>query len=631
MTHLVPKVEISKTDPLDSSPVWENVSAYVREFTSNVGRSSELDRFSVGTHSVNFDNNTRVFDPSNTSSPLNGWLLPMRRIRCRLTMSGVDYPVFDGFVRDFPQSYDDQPNKDASTHVDVYGAGYVLQRDMGTMFEEQTRALGPVCWYRFRDSRSLSCPDEMGNYHGTYMARSADSIKRGSFSTPPGATSVLFNEVGAEADNPGVMLPPKLATDVFYSDGSWTVCAWVRMWQVFGFISFPVFPYLMTIGTTLALGSGLCFVALGADQDGRYKVGWRYDPNSIPYTIGADESNITLVDGNLHFVAYKYDSATDVLSIYVDGFLDTWGPIPAMYPTAAQGWIAYNVSISNGEAVTPVPIEVSEFQVYDRALSLQEITNLHNSGSSFSGDDMLDRVGRVLDFAGWPNTRRTISDVESVIRNEGNTAGKVWDYLQSLALVEDGRCFEGADGSVVFRGRRYEPATTNVGDNTGYIRYVTGYPRQSFEHVFTVVRIQSSDGMEYEISATPAEVADFGLKRTLDLGEHQVNLSEIVSKAGYFLSTRKTVANRVDSIMFNLRGLSTANAATILNLTIGEKLRFYRTMPSSPHIDITGWIESRSVEYSGIDCYVTFNISPDYNRDVHKLGTAALGTAKVAY
>lgn len=79
-----------------------DVTAHVRSFNIQRGKSRELDRFQTGTASVQFNNENRYFDPTYEASPFYGQLVPSRAIR----ISVDDVVQFTGTVDDYNIDYD---------------------------------------------------------------------------------------------------------------------------------------------------------------------------------------------------------------------------------------------------------------------------------------------------------------------------------------------------------------------------------------------------------------------------------------------------------------------------------------------------------------------------------------------
>jgi hypothetical protein len=78
------------------STSWTDISAYLRSWRTNRGRSSESDTFQPGTLSVTLNNRDRRFDPNNAAGPYFGNLLPMKRIRLKIAYNSITYAVWCG-------------------------------------------------------------------------------------------------------------------------------------------------------------------------------------------------------------------------------------------------------------------------------------------------------------------------------------------------------------------------------------------------------------------------------------------------------------------------------------------------------------------------------------------------------
>lgn len=59
----------------------------------------------AGTAQLRFNNQDRALDPNNSSGPYYPNVVPMRRLKIEATWNSVTYPVFMGFVEDWPQTW----------------------------------------------------------------------------------------------------------------------------------------------------------------------------------------------------------------------------------------------------------------------------------------------------------------------------------------------------------------------------------------------------------------------------------------------------------------------------------------------------------------------------------------------
>jgi hypothetical protein len=99
-----------------SAAGFYDVTAFADHITLTRGKSRELDRFNAGHLTVGFNNVNRYFDPTWTSSPFYGQIVPRRAIRYK-----VDGKVqFTGEVDDWNLSY--QPDGNSDAEVSGYDA-----------------------------------------------------------------------------------------------------------------------------------------------------------------------------------------------------------------------------------------------------------------------------------------------------------------------------------------------------------------------------------------------------------------------------------------------------------------------------------------------------------------------------
>jgi hypothetical protein len=119
------------TNPGSSSPVWTDISAYVRSASIRRGRQRELDRINAGTCTLELNNTSRRFDPTNTSSPYYPNVLPMRRLRVRASHSSGIHDLFSGYVERWPQEWVG-PNVAFSPITVVDGFLALAKADVGT-------------------------------------------------------------------------------------------------------------------------------------------------------------------------------------------------------------------------------------------------------------------------------------------------------------------------------------------------------------------------------------------------------------------------------------------------------------------------------------------------------------------
>jgi hypothetical protein len=91
-------------NPGDASPVYTDVSTYLRSFHITRGRQYELNQMQAGTCDITLKNLDRRFDPTYSSSPYYPYLRPMVPVRISAVFQAVTYRLFTGYVERFPQN-----------------------------------------------------------------------------------------------------------------------------------------------------------------------------------------------------------------------------------------------------------------------------------------------------------------------------------------------------------------------------------------------------------------------------------------------------------------------------------------------------------------------------------------------
>lgn len=97
-------------NPLDASPTWTDISAYLHAFRTRRGRRDELNDVAAGTAVISLNNKDRRFDPTHATGPYYGNLEPMVPVRIQADYSAVTYDVFYGYAEAWPQLWPTQGN-----------------------------------------------------------------------------------------------------------------------------------------------------------------------------------------------------------------------------------------------------------------------------------------------------------------------------------------------------------------------------------------------------------------------------------------------------------------------------------------------------------------------------------------
>jgi hypothetical protein len=120
-------------NPLDGGISFEEIQQGLFGVSVSRGRSRDLERTNSGTLSVNLRNQDRFFDPLNTSSAFNQYVVPRRPIR----VSTDGTAVFTGFIDDWSFTY--SPGGDSVAAITASDAFSVFARNLnsGTAVPEE--------------------------------------------------------------------------------------------------------------------------------------------------------------------------------------------------------------------------------------------------------------------------------------------------------------------------------------------------------------------------------------------------------------------------------------------------------------------------------------------------------------
>jgi hypothetical protein len=92
---------------------YVDVTQYVSSVSVNRGKSRELDRYTAGNASVTFHNDSRIFDPYNTSSSFYPNVVPRKLLKIETS----NVPIFTGYIDDWDLTYDISGKSFASASV----------------------------------------------------------------------------------------------------------------------------------------------------------------------------------------------------------------------------------------------------------------------------------------------------------------------------------------------------------------------------------------------------------------------------------------------------------------------------------------------------------------------------------
>lgn len=439
--------------PLDTASTgWVDITPYVVGDLQLVrGMSGTIREHQPGTLRLTLINDTRRFDPTNSSSPYFPNLRPRNRIRVTVsipsTSSGTqNITLFEGYVRSWPQIY--SPPDESFVELDVDDPLALLARTPtpDSWFAYQMSQLStPRAWYRLDDpaGQSVAFDSSGNNRHGTYYATNpANAVVspyvsqyKGTSVVPFGSKSSLDLKACIDRNSPlndgstmwnicAQVLVPTTATP---SGTSYTVAMWVRLTQDQdrnAVISNAV-QMLWTIG------SGVNAEYVSVQGDGRIT---GYVRSTQVIAAGTN-----LYDGREHLVALTRTSTT--WRLYIDGtqVATASGSFPAVTNTDPF-WLCSSPD-NVGNAGLRTYGQVGEVAIWGTQLSAANITALYTAGAtSLAGQTPAQRIGSVLDVIGWPAGDRSIDTTASGVTLQAwRPSGTALDELRRAAAADGGQ------------------------------------------------------------------------------------------------------------------------------------------------------------------------------------------------
>lgn len=439
------------TDPLSTSPSWTDITAYVRSWQSDQGRSFELDAFRAGQASIVLDNTDRRFDPLNASGPYYGNLLPRKRVRVSAVWNSTTYRIFDGYVDGWPQSY--APPASATVTLKATDAlALVAQSKLkNSPYEAEVLADSPIGFWRLDETIGTTAKDSSGNgRNGTYTYDQAGNTR--------------VNTIRADGGTTPQYHPTQSSGQ---SDGNFTVPE-----GTLGAISYPFTvefafkantlykddtdaTYTQIVYTTIGHTDGTniyFYVQAAANRTARVGVA-----SGSAYSY----SSLNVNDDTWHHVVIRVTSAS-TRSIYIDGTsygTTGSGTFPSSFPsglTAFSSTTLFVPGLTNWEPPTGSSVAYSDLAIYSGTLGTSRITAHYNAWLNPWADEATGtRAGRILDAIGWPSGLYDLDTGNTTVgRAVGYKGTDALTLLNKVASTESGAVYvDHTTGKVRFRER----------------------------------------------------------------------------------------------------------------------------------------------------------------------------------
>lgn len=533
------------SDPLAAVPAWTDITRYLRSWRVGMGRAAELSQFDPGEALFVLSNADRRFDPEHASGPYFGKLLPRKKVNFQLTYGATTVDLFTGYADAWPQEY--KKNKESFVNLRATDAFKLFaSRKLPTsIYEMVVLADSPTFWYKMHEPAG--------------SARAVDS------GTGLGGGPVPGTWVGA----------PTLGTSAIVPYDGDRTC-----------VTFASAQYLDT-------GANMNLVSPGASIEGWFRrstiganveylfetagAGGLEPTGPLALRMGTD-GKLTLTDTVVsvttasryddnavhHFVANGAFSLGPI-SLYVDGALiGTSGNTTWLGGNGGTDLVVGNRTHASISAATSFLGSMSHFII--TGLTSTQIANHYNAGKTSLLEGIGARIGRVLDYYGWPTADRAIDTGNTTIPAHDLSGQTVLEYLQLLAESENGAFYMLGNGYTNFRQRHanitetvYNTSQATFGDDKTAWAAGTELPYFALSgagidetDILNEARITREGGVE-QYFADEASSDDYGLSGVTRTGQLMTDDNEARAACEWTVARGKDPRYRVRSITIKPR------------------------------------------------------------------------------
>jgi hypothetical protein len=535
------------SDPWATSPVWTDISQYVRSISTNRGSSSETVVFAPGRCSITLSNGDRRFDPDHSTGPYFGTILPMKRVRVTATRSGVTLFVFLGWVTGWVQ---DWRIGDGAVYAECVDGGYHLQNERlaSSSYAAEVMVDAPTAYWPLQS-------DLFDIVGGRQLA-----------SNTPGRDGGTFGTIAYPVGDPAALIGGEPGSAVADYVGTFGTVYAIEAW----------------VTTVLGEGSSV-FLRSGAD--GSIGVSWdsvrprfnlSYENAADNVGLNAGPTPIVAATPGLHHIALHATATT--LTFLLDGQV----ALTRTFTLADTAEPDENlILLFDGGS------SVSHVAVYQTAPSISRLQAHYLAGIYAYGDPYGEtegeRIGRVLDEIGHPTNLRDIS-AGGVIQGPYLPAERTaMEYIGDCATSGQGLLFFSADGKITYRDRAWQWINADTDGivfsddrDAGSIAYDEGSPRSSIEAVRNSITCTYSEGRSVTNSDTTSR-EDYGPSEETINAPTIRNVTDASNLSKYVLRIKKNARSVTPDLVVKMRSNIATNFLQVLGIELGDVVTVKRT------------------------------------------------------
>lgn len=519
---------------------WTDVTTYVLDnpgIRIKRGRNSELDDFQGATCSLRLKNADRRFDPSYSSGPHFGDLVPLVPIRVTATHNAVDYPRFMGYVTGWPQTYD--PPLMGYVDLSCVDAFEVLRQTplRAGVYAQEVMADSPFAWWRLGETAGAVMGDSSGRgFHGDYVAALTEFSVPGLMEPWDASRAIQFTGIG------GGRYTSVGLGNVWAASGGWTV----ELWTMFDIPTDGSSVNLFVMGKDGVLVQPLIniYAFWSAGQ-----VTLRAD-----FGTGGSVGGMTrITEAGLALDTLYHIALTDAGDLYVNGV--SVGSSTTTTATYAINGVAIG---SDGKGTSNYVGTMQDVAIYPSTLSGARVLAHYDAGTApWDNDTTGDRYDALFDAIGWPAADRNFDTGASTLGPAFLSADAL-SYAKLIERTEAGRFYTGADGIPTGQGRYAtllnsesvtSQATFGDGGGSEFPYFHQGLEvLQDRDLIRNAVQGRRLGGQTIIVEDSSSE-GDYG-QRGHDIGETANRTdTELENRLAWTLSKYKDPIERIESIV----------------------------------------------------------------------------------
>jgi hypothetical protein len=440
------------SNPYDPTLTWTEIgpasgagpggSGWVRQVKSKRGRERLLRsqaQFQAGTATVTLDGRDRRFDPTNSAGPYWPNVQPEKVIQVGATWAGTFYPLWTGYVDDWPQNWPGFSEGEVPLVATDLFKALAAARVLSSGYPNQVIADGAVAYWRLGEPAGATiAADASGNGHtGTVNPSVVTFGQSGALPADP-TTSAQFVGGPIGPAGSGITAPAGVPS------GSPGVS--IEYWYKSSDTSANHLTHTSVIATLGGTQFSFKLYVIGPPVQAQLLI------NGNGAGFGPTVTR-ALNDGNRHHLVGTVVAATGgsvgTCCLYMDGTLAaTTGGGSGGGVEPWQG--IFDINATSGQGA-----DIQEVAVYPVALTAAQVANHYNL-AAFRSQQTGQMVSQVMEnLLAYPARLLNIDTGHTLCQQDtqSEVQTKVLDFLQKLEQTEQGQCYVNAAGVLTFEDR----------------------------------------------------------------------------------------------------------------------------------------------------------------------------------